>query len=656
MAASKSEIQRIECCICCDYLTDVRETPCCHQLFCYTCIQSWLQKSTKNCPRCRSTTLIEQNLIKNIVIQRFVDNLLFECPNTLQGCEAKVPKSDLIKHQRLCTFSAEKLAAQQQAKLEESRTKLLRCKDGKMQITDNVLYDLAKLFYTEHDYDGAKDCIELMKEKEHSQKIIILQAQIERDTNHFDKALALYMKAYTYVNSIAQRIELLSARGYILLKKAQYEDARNVYTQALDLLRPNDESQIKAEILNALGLIDKKCSNYDSAIVTYNKALAIVHSHSQLWSDITSNLADIHRKKGDYDEARELYLKSLKQAEALHGQNHPTIADIMNNLAVLLKKEGKYNEALDYLKQALKISKHFHGPRHPTIGIYLTNVGDIYRKQGHFKIAEATYKEALNALQDSLGPDHIEVAEVLNSMGLILKKRADYDGAEKLYKRAIKIVHNTFGENEPHYKLGIYYNNLADLDRKRNQFDSALQLYQRALISIEKTLGLQHSEAAEILHNIGQVQHQLGNYDQAIEYINRALFIIKKEFGDKHYKYGMFLNSLGLAYAMMNDYRIAYIHVKQALQILLNNLGPDHIEVCDAYSSLGEICMKFVIQLYQEKQKNPNEKDGKLQEAKKNFIEAQRIVQATFGNEHTKSIQFMSLLFIIENFHSLCQS
>jgi len=95
-------------------------------------------------------------------------------------------------------------------------------------------------------------------------------------------------------------------------------------------------------------------------------------------------------------------------------------------------------------------------------------------------------------------------------MGLVLKKRADYDGAEKYYKRAIEIAHNTFGHDQEHYKLGIYYNNLADLDRKRNNFDQALQLYQRALNSIEKTLGSQHSEAAEILHNIGQVQHQLG--------------------------------------------------------------------------------------------------------------------------------------------------
>lgn len=114
-------------------------------------------------------------------------------------------------------------------------------------------------------------------------------------------------------------------------------------------------------------------------------------------------------------------------------------------------------------------------------------------------------------LEKSLGPNHIEVAEVLNSMGLVLKKRADYDGAEQYYQRAIQIVLDTFGHDQKHYKLGIYYNNLADLDRKRNHFDQALQLYHRALTAIEKTLGPTHSEAAEILHNIGLVQHQLGS-------------------------------------------------------------------------------------------------------------------------------------------------
>jgi tetratricopeptide (TPR) repeat protein len=131
-------------------------------------------------------------------------------------------------------------------------------------------------------------------------------------------------------------------------------------------------------------------------------------------------------------------------------------------------------------------------------------------------------------LEKAYGPNHIEVAEVLNSMGLILKKRADYDGAEQYYKRAIQIVHQTFGQDQEHYKLGIYYNNLADLDRKRNRFDDALQLYQRALTAIEKTLGLQHSEAAEILHNIGQVQHQLGLFRILYKTLIHSLFFSRK--------------------------------------------------------------------------------------------------------------------------------
>jgi len=262
MTATKNDIQRlIECCICCDYLTEVRETPCCHQLFCYSCIQSWLGKPTKVCPKCRSTTLTEQSLLKNFVIQRFVDNLQFDCPNALQGCSVKILKCDLIKHKRICAYSSDKLAQKYRSKLEESRVLLLRIKEGKMNITDNILYDLAKLFYTEHEYDNANECLEMIKDKTNLQEIIILQAKIQRDTNQYDKALELYTKAYSLAKSISQRIELLASKGYILLKKAQYEQAKDIFTQALDLLRSGDTSQLKAEILNSLGLIAKKCSN-----------------------------------------------------------------------------------------------------------------------------------------------------------------------------------------------------------------------------------------------------------------------------------------------------------------------------------------------------------------------------------------------------------
>jgi tetratricopeptide (TPR) repeat protein len=261
MTATEKDIQvLIECCICCDYLTEVRETPCCHQLFCHSCIQSWLQTSTKNCPRCRSTTLTEQTLTKNIVIQRFVDNLQFDCPHKLQGCAAKVPRIDLIEHKRSCTYSSEILDNKHRKKLEELRALFTKYKTGRPRATDNALYDLAKSFYTEREYKSARECLQLIKNKKDLPEMVTLQAEIERDDNHYDLALELYTQAYSLANSVLNRIELLLAKGRLYIKKAQYGQAKDTFQQALDLLQTDDQSQIKAEILNAFGLVAKKCS------------------------------------------------------------------------------------------------------------------------------------------------------------------------------------------------------------------------------------------------------------------------------------------------------------------------------------------------------------------------------------------------------------
>lgn len=262
MTASKADIQRlIECSICCDYLTEVRETPCCHQLFCYSCIQSWLNKSTKNCPKCGTAIATEQSLLKNIVIQRFVDNLQFECPNAPHGCLMKVSRSELEKHKRTCSYSPDKRAQKQRLKLDESRNLLTRHKEGKVQLSANILSDLAKLFYAEHDYTQAKECLQMINDKSKSPELFILHAHIERECNQYDKALELYNKAYSTVKSTTERIEILQSKGHILVKKAQYDQAKDVFRQALVLLPSDDTSQTKATLLNALGLVAKKRSD-----------------------------------------------------------------------------------------------------------------------------------------------------------------------------------------------------------------------------------------------------------------------------------------------------------------------------------------------------------------------------------------------------------
>lgn len=261
MTATENEIQRlIECCICCDYLTDVSETPCCHQLFCRSCILSWLQTSTKNCPRCRSTTLSPQTLTKNVIIQRFVDNLEFDCPNKLQGCPARIPRCDLAQHKILCQYSPEKLVNKQRKKLIELEALFQKFTNKAKRGTDRDFYDLAVLFYNEHEYQRARDCLQLIKDKKAIPEMVNLRAKIERDDSHYDQALELYTEAYSLTEAIPERIEILLDKGHIYVKKAQYGLAKDILTQALELSETDDNPERKARILNAIGLVAKKCS------------------------------------------------------------------------------------------------------------------------------------------------------------------------------------------------------------------------------------------------------------------------------------------------------------------------------------------------------------------------------------------------------------
>jgi tetratricopeptide (TPR) repeat protein len=266
MTATKTDIQQLtECCICCicsDYVTELRETPCCHQLFCLTCIQSYLNQSVKDCPLCKRPSLTEDSLLTNVVVQRLVDNLQLDCPYKLEGCQAKVPRCDLIQHKQSCEYSPEKLANKKQEKINELKPLLRKYNDPKSHVNDKTLYDLAKSLHEQHAYAEARQCFEKMKTR-NSFEAIFLQAQIERDDGQFDEALRLYNQLDSLEKSIPQLIELLLAEGHTFFEMAKYTEANDAFTRALHLLSNDNSSrtQKKAEILNAIGRVAKKCSD-----------------------------------------------------------------------------------------------------------------------------------------------------------------------------------------------------------------------------------------------------------------------------------------------------------------------------------------------------------------------------------------------------------
>lgn len=240
----------VECCICCDYLTDVRETPCCHQLFCLNCIDFWLKTSSKTCPRCRANDLTKEKLLNNIVVQRFVDDLLFDCPFKTEGCPAQVPRVDLEIHKNSCSFAPDRLAAKRRENFNKLSARLTEFRRSKKTIDDQRLYELAELFYLDKYFDSARETIRLMKKNDSQIKFIVLQAKIESEDGKFQRAEELFRSALSKVRQHDENIEIRNLYGKLLFQLARFPEAKQKFQEATDALKPSDSPQLRAQILN----------------------------------------------------------------------------------------------------------------------------------------------------------------------------------------------------------------------------------------------------------------------------------------------------------------------------------------------------------------------------------------------------------------------
>eukprot|EP01126_Amoeba_proteus_P053899 TRINITY_DN6594_c0_g1_i1.p1 TRINITY_DN6594_c0_g1~~TRINITY_DN6594_c0_g1_i1.p1 ORF type:complete len:668 (+),score=135.78 TRINITY_DN6594_c0_g1_i1:469-2472(+) len=636
-----------------------------------------------------SAQISVRELLANKAMQNFIDNVPLDCTNKVNGCQYRCPKDKMPSHAADCLFSPEKLseikaakeanyekdkvsAKQDLAKFLQKQTSLQGTRNlsqvvGLVKTLHNMtqaaceisnmsdaLYFIEQALSIIHRVDANTRAV-LVQET----KFLIIKANIEQKEGHYERAIQIYK---SLLNIFKKNRELVSTNSrprssdknveketeedlidvYVSMGDTQvcmgkFQDAKNSFRLALSF--SNIDAEKKAMVLNSIGVVSKKCSSYDEAIHSYMAAMELLSEESPKFTEIVFNLADVYRKQNKLNDAKDLYEVALNRLMKRYGPNHPEVAEICNSLGMLEKKQGLYLESQKHYNMALRIYKYYFGEDHPKIGIFSTNLGDIYRKLGDYDRAKNLYSIALTNLEKTLGPDNIEVAETLNSLGLVYKKLAKYDEAEDLYSRAIRIVHETHGTK--HYKMGIYSNNLADIHRKKGNYEVALSLYQVALTSIKETLGPEHTEAAEIIHNMGLVYHQLGKYETALENFSQALKIIKRELGESHYKYGMFLNNSGLARVMLNQVGMGYFELKKTRDILSSCLGSDHVEVADCLSNLGDSCLKLYVE-------NPDLVD-KISEAKQSYTEALRIVTEALGPDHTKTLQFQTLLFICDN-------
>ena len=113
----------------------------------------------------------------------------------------------------------------------------------------------------------------------------------------------------------------------------------------------------------------------------------------------------IHKQKR-WAAAEPLYRKALTIYVAAFGEEHPDVGFVCSNLGELQRAQGHFEEAEPLYRRALAIDVKTHGERHRDVAMGCHALGTVLNKQGRVAEAAEAFDRAHSINLDLHGPAH----------------------------------------------------------------------------------------------------------------------------------------------------------------------------------------------------------------------------------------------------------
>jgi tetratricopeptide (TPR) repeat protein len=284
-------------------------------------------------------------------------------------------------------------------------------------------------------------------------------------------------KAYALFKSNGDRHGMIDARrltGVILFQAGEYGPARDYFAEALELARaeggtagmasgedgvvlmvgPDSEQQAqRIELLNLVGLSEKKLHNLDAAIGYYTEALALAKSHfgeeDPQTATIMDNMGSVYGEMADFAKAVQYVSSALVIFRKTVGEKHRDTLTCLNNLAQHYDGAGLLDDAVKTYRQVLEVQEEVMGADHPMRGITLDNLGVALSRGKQYDEALKCQTEALEILVGALGASHPEVALVHGNMGRTYEASKQTRKALSHYQTAHDMLLEFFDASHP---------------------------------------------------------------------------------------------------------------------------------------------------------------------------------------------------------------
>lgn len=173
----------------------------------------------------------------------------------------------------------------------------------------------------------------------------------------------------------------------------------DVAQDALENARRISESRHASELTAALpnlALVRYSQGDFGDARQLYTQALDLHlgRRHDAQLADVLHGLGAIARRRGDMGRASALLTDALRIRQRTLSPQHPEIAANLHQLGLVESGLGDPADAELLLEQALAAREKVLGPRHPAVGVSLQALADLFSTLARFREAADLYERA----------------------------------------------------------------------------------------------------------------------------------------------------------------------------------------------------------------------------------------------------------------------
>jgi tetratricopeptide (TPR) repeat protein len=222
-------------------------------------------------------------------------------------------------------------------------------------------------------------------------------------------------------------------RDWIRLRKnrcLQQQFAAESITALTNYLQIIDNDEISLEIQQEIALHIDACVQNGKELLEGLPYFSLSYIPNK-----ASWFADFYRHQGRYDEAEELYKRTLTSREEKLGPTHPDTLGTVQNLATVLADKGRYDEAEKLYKRALAGKEEKLGTIHPGTLRTVQNLANVLADRGRYDEAEKLYKRALAGREEKLGPTHPRTLQTVQNLVMCLEHQGRSREAKSLRDR-----------------------------------------------------------------------------------------------------------------------------------------------------------------------------------------------------------------------------